>query len=157
VLNSLVRYCVEKPVNLSLVNNISCGEIVKAIILIIIWSMALTKQERRIRLKKRIRKNIVGGTDRLRMSVFRSNKQISVQIIDDLKGVTLVSATSLCKEIAVKTGVTKIEQAKLVGKLIAEKAIEKGISMVAFDRNGYLYHGRVKSLAESAREGGLKF
>lgn len=119
--------------------------------------MALTKQERRIRLKKRIRKNIVGGTDRLRMSVFRSNKQISVQIIDDLKGETLVSATSRCKEIAEKAGITKVEQAKLVGQLIAKKAIEKGISLVSFDRNGYLYHGRVKSLAESAREGGLKF
>lgn len=118
--------------------------------------MALTKQERRFRIKKRIRKSIVGTNDKPRMSVFRSNKGIYVQLIDDLEGKTLVSVSSRVKEIAEKKS-TKIEQAKLVGKLFAEKAIEKGISTVVFDRNGYLYHGRVKSLADAAREGGLKF
>jgi large subunit ribosomal protein L18 len=91
------------------------------------------------------------------MSVFRSNKQIYVQIINDVDGTTLIAASSTVKEIAEKTGITKIEQAKLVGKLIAEKALEKGIQEVVFDRNGYLYHGRLKSLADSARENGLKF
>lgn len=118
--------------------------------------MALTKQERRFRIKKRIRKTIVGTNDKPRMSVFRSNKGIYVQLIDDLEGKTIVSVSSRVKEIAEKKS-TKIEQAKLVGKLFAEKAIEKGISTVVFDRNGYLYHGRVKSLADAAREGGLKF
>jgi large subunit ribosomal protein L18 len=92
------------------------------------------------------------------MSVFRSNKQIYVQLIDDLKGTTLAAASSADKAIAEQVkGKTGIEVAKEVGKLIAEKAKDKGIETVVFDRNGYLYHGRVKSLAESAREGGLKF
>ncbi len=105
----------------------------------------------------RIRKNISGTKARPRMSVFRSNKQIYVQLIDDLSGETLVSASSKNKEVAGKKGINKIEQAKMVGKLIAEKSLAKGIDNVVFDRNGYLYHGRVKNLAESAREGGLKF
>lgn len=91
------------------------------------------------------------------MTVFRSNKQIYVQLVDDLSGVTLVSASSKNKEVADKKGINKSEQAKMVGKLIAEKSLSKGIKSVVFDRNGYLYHGRVKFLAESAREGGLKF
>ena len=91
------------------------------------------------------------------MSVYRSNKGIYVQLIDDQAGTTLIAVSSGVKEIAGKKDINKIEQAKLVGKLIAEKAIEKGITTVVFDRNGYLYHGRVKSLADSAREGGLKF
>ena len=119
--------------------------------------MALTVQERRLRIRKRIRKNISGTKDVPRMSIFRSNKQIYVQLIDDQAGVTLVSASSRNKEVAEKKGITKSEQAKLVGKLIAEKSISKGISTVVFDRGGYLYHGRVKQLAEGAREGGLKF
>ena len=119
--------------------------------------MALTKQERRFRIRKRIRKQISGTNEKPRMSVFRSNKGIYVQIIDDLAGKTLMAVSSREKEIAEKKGVNKIEQAKLVGKLIAEKALEKGIQTVVFDRNGYLYHGRVKSLADAAREGGLKF
>jgi len=90
------------------------------------------------------------------MSVFRSNKQIYVQLIDDVSGQTLASASSREKEIASQK-VNKIEQAKLVGKLIAEKAKEKGIETVVFDRSGYLYHGRVKNLADAARESGLKF
>jgi len=91
------------------------------------------------------------------MSVFRSNKQISVQLIDDTNGATLVSASSLNKEIAGQEGINKIKQAELVGELIAKKALEKNIETVVFDRNGYLYHGRIKSLAEAARKAGIKF
>lgn len=119
--------------------------------------MALSKSERRTRIRLRIRKLVSGSNERPRLSVFRSNKQISVQIIDDTQGSTLVSASSLCKEISEQKGIKKLEQAALVGKLIAAKAIEKGITAVTFDRSGYLYHGRVKSLAEAARQGGLKF
>jgi len=119
--------------------------------------MALTKQERRIRIKRRIRKVVSGTTEAPRMSVFRSNKQISVQLIDDQAGKTLVSASSLNKAVAENTGIKKVAQAELVGKLIAEKALAAGISKVVFDRNGYLYHGRVKALADAARNGGLKF
>lgn len=119
--------------------------------------MALTKLERRDRIRKRIRKIISGNPEKPRMTVFRSNKQISVQLVDDLTGQTLVSVSSLCKEIAENKSVKKIEQAALVGKLIAKKALEKGISDITFDRGGYLYHGRVKSLADAARQGGLKF
>ena len=111
---------------------------------------------RRERIKKRIRKVITGSAIRPRLTVFRSNKDIYAQLIDDDKAVTLVAASSLVSDI---TGVkiAKIEKAKLVGKLIAQKAIEAGVSEVIFDRNGYLYHGRVKALAEAARENGLKF
>jgi large subunit ribosomal protein L18 len=119
--------------------------------------MALSKQESRLRKRLRIRQKISGTNERPRMSVFKSNKQIYVQLIDDIAGVTLASASSRNKEIAEKTGLKKTEQAKLVGKLIAEISISKGISNVVFDRGGYLYHGRVKQLAEGAREGGLKF
>lgn len=115
--------------------------------------MALTKLERRTRIKKRIRKVISGTAERPRLSVFRSNKQIYAQLIDDVAGKTLLQVSSSEKEFAKK--VNKIEQAKLIGKAVAEKAIKAGISTVTFDRNGYLYHGRVKSLAEAAREGGL--
>ena len=118
--------------------------------------MALTKIERRYRIKNRIRKIISGTADRPRMNIFRSNKQISVQLIDDVQGVTLMAVSSNVKEIAEVAG-TKTEKAGLVGKLVAQKAIEAGISQVVFDRNGYLYHGRVKQLADAAREGGLKF
>jgi large subunit ribosomal protein L18 len=118
--------------------------------------MALTKIERRARIKKRIRKVISGTSEKPRMSVFRSNTQIYVQLVDDLAGKTLTSASSRCKEIAAQK-VNKTEQAKLVGKLAAERALEKGVATVVFDRNGYLYHGRIKSLADAAREGGLKF
>lgn len=114
------------------------------------------KQERRNSIKKRIRKIVLGTPDRPRLTVFRSNKDIYVQLIDDQNGKTLVAAASNEKDVATdKTN--KIEQAKLVGKRIAEKAVAAGIESVVFDRNGYLYHGRVKSLAEAAREGGLKF
>jgi large subunit ribosomal protein L18 len=119
--------------------------------------MALTKLERRSRIKLRVRKDVYGTNDKPRLSVFRSNKQIYVQFIDDAVGKTLLSVSSQIKEIADKTGITKIEQARMVGKLAAEKSKENGINNVVFDRNGYLYHGRVKALAEAAREGGLKF
>ena len=119
--------------------------------------MALTKLERRARIKMRIRKKINGTGEAPRLAVYRSNKQIYVQVIDDLKGVTLLSACSKEKEIATQSGIKKIDQAKLVGQLLATKCKEKGIEKVVFDRSGYKYHGRVKSLAEAAREGGLKF
>jgi large subunit ribosomal protein L18 len=118
--------------------------------------MALSKQERRYRIKKRIRKIVSGTAERPRLNVFRSNKQIYAQLIDDLSGQTLMAVSSLNKDFAGAKG-TKIEIALKVGKAIAEKAIALGITSVAFDRNGYLYHGRVKQLAEAAREGGLKF
>ena len=105
----------------------------------------------------RIRKSINGTTEAPRLAVFRSNKQIYVQLVDDLNGVTLLSACSKEKEIAAKTGIKKIEQAKLVGMLLATKCKEKGIERVVFDRSGYKYHGRLKSLADAARKGGLKF
>ncbi len=105
----------------------------------------------------RIRKEIYGTKECPRLSVFRSNKQIYIQVIDDAEGKTLLSVSSRDKEIAGKTGITKIEQAKMVGKLAAEKSKESGITAVVFDRSGYLYHGRIKALAEAAREGGLKF
>ena len=119
--------------------------------------MALTKLERRTRIRMRIRKKISGTDEKPRLAVFRSNKQIYVQLVDDLKGVTLLSACSREKEIAGKTGIKKTEQAVLVGKMLAVKCKEKGIEKIVFDRSGYKYHGRVKSLADAAREGGLKF
>ncbi len=114
--------------------------------------MTTKKVERRIKIKYRIRKNVNGTAERPRMSVFRSNKQIYVQIINDLTGTTLVAASSQGME-----KMPKKEQAAKVGELIAQKAKENGIEKVVFDRNGYLYHGRVKELADGARKGGLKF
>jgi large subunit ribosomal protein L18 len=119
--------------------------------------MALTTQERRKRIQFRIRKKIFGTSEKPRMSVFRSNTQIYVQLIDDNKGATLAAASSLEKTIVGLGKMKKTDQAKQVGKLIAEKAQQAGISTVVFDRGGNLYHGRVKMLAEAAREGGLKF
>lgn len=118
--------------------------------------MALTKLERRAKIKMRVRKIVSGSAERPRMSIFRSNKEIYAQLIDDTQGVTLLATSSKAKDIVAATG-TKTEKAALVGKLIAEKAIAAGINAVVFDRNGYLYHGRVKQLADAAREGGLKF
>ncbi|WP_010137067.1 50S ribosomal protein L18 [Ochrovirga pacifica] len=117
--------------------------------------MALSKLERRQRIKRRIRKISEGTAARPRLSVFRSNKEIYAQLVDDNAGVTLASVSSRDKGIDAKG--TKIEVAALVGKAIAEKAATAGVETVAFDRNGYLYHGRVKALAEAAREAGLKF
>ncbi|HRH01242.1 MAG TPA: 50S ribosomal protein L18 [Bacteroidia bacterium] len=118
--------------------------------------MAVTKSSRRDKIKKRVRKVVSGTTESPRLSVFRSNKQIYAQIIDDSIGKTLVAASSKVADIA-NQKVNKVDQAKLVGKAIAEKAVGAGIKSIRFDRNGYLYHGRVKSLAEGAREGGLQF
>ena len=115
--------------------------------------MSTVRTERRTKIKKRIRSRIFGTDQKPRLSVFRSNKEIYAQIIDDVKGQTLASASS--KSLTDKTN--KTEKAALVGKELAEKAIKAGIETVIFDRNGYLYHGRVKSLADGAREGGLKF
>jgi len=119
--------------------------------------MALTKLEKRSRIRMRIRKKISGTAEKPRVAVFRSNKQIYAQVVDDNKGVTILSVSSKEKEVAGQTGLKKTEQAKLVGKSLAEKCKEKGIENVVFDRSGYKYHGRVKSLADAAREGGLKF
>ena len=106
----------------------------------------------------RIRKRLSGTAAIPRLAVYRSNKQIYVQVVDDLNKVTLLSASSKEKEVTEKSsGIKKTEQAKLVGKLLAAKFKEKGIEQVVFDRSGYKYHGRVKSLADAAREGGLKF
>lgn len=111
-----------------------------------------TKIDRRTKIKYRVRNKISGVAERPRMSVFRSNKQIYVQIINDQTGRTLAAASSLGLE-----AMPKKEQAAKVGEMIAKKAIEAGITTVVFDRNGYLYHGRVKEVADAARNGGLKF
>ncbi len=111
------------------------------------------KLKRRLKIKAHIRNTVSGTAERPRLTVFRSNAQIYAQIIDDNKGKTLVSASSL----SIKEKVTKKEQAIKVGEMIAQKAQEVGISTVVFDRNGFLYHGRVKELADAARNGGLKF
>lgn len=118
--------------------------------------MALTKTQRRQRIKNRIRKTISGTQSQPRLVVYRSNNEIYAQLINDINGVTIVAASSRDKELSSKKG-TKTEVAALVGKLVGEKAIKAGVNEVSFDRGGYLYHGRVKSLAEGAREAGLKF
>lgn len=117
--------------------------------------MALSKSERKLRIRRRIRKVSFGTESKPRLSVFRSNKEIYAQLIDDVKGTTLASASSRDKDIDSKG--TKTEVANAVGKAIAEKAKKAGVETVSFDRGGNLYHGRVKSLAEGAREAGLKF
>ena len=119
--------------------------------------MALSKTVKREKIKMRIRKRIKGTPEKPRISVYRSNKQIYVQAIDDVNGVTLASACSKEKEITSVTGKKKSEVASLVGRHFAAACREKGIESVVFDRSGYKYHGRVKSLADGAREGGLKF
>jgi large subunit ribosomal protein L18 len=117
--------------------------------------MALSKNDRRLRIKRRIRKIVTGTSEQPRLAVFRSNKEIYAQIINDTTGTTLMAASSKQKDIKAKG--TKTEIAAIVGKAIAEKAVKAGIEKIAFDRGGYLYHGRVKALAEAAREAGLKF
>ena len=121
--------------------------------------MALTKIQRRARIKMRVRKVVKGTALKPRLTVFRSNKHISVQLVDDKAGSTLCFASTGEKELSalITKEMNKKAQSALVGKRIAEKALSAGITEVAFDRNGYLYHGRVKCLAEAAREGGLKF
>ena len=117
--------------------------------------MATKKDIRRLKIKYRIRHKVSGTAEMPRLSVFRSNKEIYAQVIDDVKGTTLAAASSLEKGVE-RTG-TKSEMAAKVGKLVAERTLAAGVKSVVFDRNGYLYHGRVKSLADAAREGGLKF
>ncbi|CAZ96676.1 50S ribosomal protein L18 [Zobellia galactanivorans] len=118
--------------------------------------MGLSTSERKQRIRRRIRKVSNGTAERPRLSVFRSNNEIYAQVIDDTKGTTLVAVSSRDKDLAKEKG-TKTEIANLVGKAIATKCKEAGIEKVAFDRGGNLYHGRVKSLAEGAREAGLNF
>jgi large subunit ribosomal protein L18 len=117
--------------------------------------MATKKEIRRTKIKMRIRKRVSGTNEKPRLTVFRSNKEIYAQVIDDVKGSTLAAASSMEKSFDKKG--TKTDVAVSVGKLIAERAKAAGVETVIFDRNGYLYHGRVKSLADSARENGLKF
>ena len=112
------------------------------------------KNKTRQRRHARVRGKISGTSERPRLNIFRSNKNIYAQLIDDVAGVTLASASALDKEVS---GATKTEQAQAVGKLVAERAAAKGIKVVVFDRGGYLYHGRVAALAEAARENGLEF
>lgn len=118
--------------------------------------MAFSKQNRREKIKAKLRKTIRGTAQAPRLSVYRSNAEIYAQLIDDKGSKTLLAVGSVDKSIQ-SAKVNKTEKAKLVGKLIAEKAVANGISEVVFDRNGFLYHGRIKSLADGAREGGLKF
>jgi len=115
--------------------------------------MSTVKNSRRLRIKRGVRNKISGVPERPRLSVFRSNTAIYAQIIDDVNGVTLASVSSQ----KLSTKGTKTEQALEVGKEIAKLAVAKNINTVVFDRNGYLFHGRIKSLADGAREGGLKF
>lgn len=117
--------------------------------------MGLSKAKSRRRIHNRIRKKVQGTATRPRLAVFRSNKAIYCQLIDDLNGVTLAAASSLEK--ACQVDGNKVDQSKVVGKTLGERATGKGIETVVFDRGGYLYHGRVKALAEGAREGGLNF
>ena len=117
--------------------------------------MSLTKSERRQRIQYRIRKIVSGSAARPRLSVFRSNKEIYAQLIDDVNGVTLLAASSRDKGVDIKGN--SVEVATEVGKLVAEKALKAGYETITFDRGGYLYHGRIKSLAEGARAAGLKF
>jgi len=119
--------------------------------------MGNTKTYRRKRIRQRIKKVISGTSDFPRLSVFRSNKEIYCQLIDDINGKTLIQSSSRDKSIIDLKLATNMEIAFNVGKVIAEKAIKEGIKKIKFDRGGYLYHGRVKSLADGAREGGLKF
>lgn len=117
-----------------------------------------SRNDRRLARHRRVRKDLYGTPERPRLCVFRSNKNISVQIIDDVNGVTLAAASTLDKELKgqIEYGGNK-EAAKKVGEAIAKRALDKGIDTVAFDRGGFLYHGRVKELADGAREAGLKF
>ncbi|WP_031426234.1 50S ribosomal protein L18 [Flavimarina sp. Hel_I_48] len=119
--------------------------------------MAFSKEARRKKIRGRIRKTLSGTAQRPRLSVYRSNKEIYAQIIDDVTGKTISAASSRDESIASAKAENKADVAKLVGKSVAEKAVQAGIELVSFDRGGYLYHGRVKQLAEGAREGGLKF
>lgn len=113
----------------------------------------ITKRERRLKIKRRVRRNIFGTAERPRLTVFRSNKQIYAQVIDDMAGKTIAAASSK----GIEGSMSKSELAAKVGAAIAQATMSKGVVEVVFDRNGYLYHGRVKQLADAAREAGLKF
>lgn len=115
-----------------------------------------SKVSARQKIRYRIRRKISGSTQKPRLSVFRSNKDIYVQLIDDTNGTTIASASSREKDIASQKG-NKVEASKRVGQAIAKKSLELGIANVVFDRSGYIYHGRIKAVAEGAREGGLQF
>lgn len=117
---------------------------------------AKVKSARRDRIRYNIRRNISGTAAKPRLSIFRSNTDIYAQLIDDVNGVTLAAASTKDKDIAAQKG-TKSEKSKLVGAAIARKASDAGVKEVVFDRGGYLYHGRVKSVGDAAREGGLQF
>ncbi|MBL7779497.1 MAG: 50S ribosomal protein L18 [Chitinophagales bacterium] len=117
--------------------------------------MAFSKEARRQKIKSRVRGKIRGTAERPRLSVFRSNKEMYAQLVNDDAGVTLAAASTKEKDFS-RNG-NKTEQSKAVGVAIAKKAAEKGIDTIVFDRNGFLYHGRIKAVAEGAREGGLKF
>ena len=118
--------------------------------------MALSKNDRRQRIRNRIRKIVTGTASQPRLAVFRSNKEIYAQLVDDVSGATISASSSRDKELISTTG-SKLDIAALVGKSVAEKALKAGVESITFDRGGYLYHGRAKSLAEGAREAGLKF
>ncbi len=121
--------------------------------------MISRNENSRLRSKTKIRKKITGTPERPRLSVYRSMKNVYAQLIDDTTGNTIASASSLSKELTeeLKTANGKVQKSKLVGIFVAKKALEKNISSVVFDRNGYRYHGRIQAIAEGAREGGLKF
>ncbi len=120
--------------------------------------MAFDKKTRRFKIRARIRKKISGTPEKPRISVFRSNKHIYIQVIDDLNGNVLVSASTKSKEVAEKMdGLNKVQQAELVGKVFAEKALNANVKNAVFDRSGYRYHGRIKALADSVRKGGVIF
>ena len=119
--------------------------------------MGLTKAARRNRIHLRIRKTITGTAEQPRLSVYRSNKEIYAQVIDDVNGKTIAAASSREKEIVEVKSENKITEAQMVGKLVGDRAVKAGVKTISFDRSGYLYHGRVKSLAEGAREAGLNF
>jgi len=119
----------------------------------------ITKPSKNVSRKKRharVRRTLIGTAERPRLNVFRSSKHIYAQIIDDVQGVTLASASSLDKELSLSNGGNK-DAAKQVGELVAKRALEKGVKDIIFDRGGYLYHGRVQTLADAAREAGLQF
>ncbi len=117
------------------------------------------KKKRKNRRKFHVRKNIFGTPDKLRLTVFRSDSHIYAQIIDDVEGKTIVSASSIDKEVKgmLKPDMKKQKQSELIGSVLAKRALEKNIKKVQFDRNGFLYHGRIKALADAARKGGLEF
>jgi len=118
----------------------------------------IDRREARLKRHKRVRKNVRGVVDRPRLGVYRSSRHIYANVIDDTQGNTLVSASTLDAEVVKQIkGLTKVEQARVVGQVLAKRALDEGIEKVVFDRGGYKYHGRVKALADAARESGLKF